>query len=407
MVKSPVRRLPRRRVVLGAVAALLALALVAGFSATRPVPVTIDGSPHKLPGLAVVAHARESGLLAAPAGDTVSVRGDVLEVGGGQPPVVLRNGEAAADDTRIYGGDEITSRRGADTVESVEVTTIPIPFKTVFEGSGPLSELAVEGKTGERRVTRGALSGIEISNVEAKPPVNTVVRKVRPPKGAKLVALTFDDGPWPVHTEQVLDVLAKHEVKATFFVLGVRVNRKPDVARRIAQEGHLLGNHSLSHRSFPESSPKEVRKQIDKGREAIKKHTGVETNWLRPPYGAMDAAAWKVAKKANAKVVRWTVDSEDWRKRGPKKIADRVVKRVKPGAVVLFHDGGGDRRQTVKALPSIITQLKKKGYTFVTVEELYAVHADAKKAASQEATKKPATETTAAPAGDSSSAPTP
>lgn len=392
--------------VLGVLLALLVLALVAGFSARQPVPVTIDGTPARLPGLATVSHARESGLLSAPYGDVISVRGEVVLAGKGRPPVVLRNGEVTTDDGRLYGGDKITSRRGADTVESVEVTTIPIPFKTVYEGSGPLSELAVEGTPGERRVTRGTLSGIEISNVESKPAVNAVVRKVRPPKGAKLVALTFDDGPWPDHTEKVLDVLAKHDVKATFFVLGVRVNRKPEVARRIAREGHLLGNHSLSHRSFPESSAKEVKKQIVKGREVIKKHTGVETNWLRPPYGAMDAAAWKIAKKTGSKVVRWTVDSEDWRKPGYKKIVKRVVKRVKPGSVVLFHDGGGDRRQTIKALPSIIKQLKKKGYTFVTVEQLYAVREDAEKrskeasaaAAAKKAAQKPATETTPATA---------
>lgn len=383
------------------------LALAAGFSATRPVPVTIDGTPYDLPGLATLGKARESGLLAAPAGDIVSVRGEVLEVGGGRPPVLLRNDEATSDDARVYGGDKISSRRGADTIESVEVTTIPVPYKTVYEGDGPLLELATEGVKGERLVTRGALSGIEISNAESKPPVNAVVRRIRPPKGAKLVALTFDDGPWPVHTEEILDILAEHKVKATFFVLGVRVNRKPDVARRIAAEGHLLGNHSLSHRSFATSSSKEVKKQIVKGRETIKKHTGVETNWVRPPYGAMDGAAWKVAKKTGSKVVRWTVDSEDWRKPGYKKIAKRVIKRVKPGSVVLFHDGGGDRSQTVKALPLVIEKLKAKGYRFVTVEELYAVREDEKEQAKKEAAKpsastpasNPATETTAPPVG--------
>jgi len=290
--------------------------------------------------------------------------------------VVMRNNEAVATSARLFGGDDIESRPGADMIESVEVTLTPLPFKTVFEGSGSLSELTTEGVVGQARITRGKVSGTQITRVVLKAPVDAVVKRTRPAPGARMVALTFDDGPWPLYTEQILDVLRDHDAHATFFMLGVRAKRKPEVARRLVREGHLVANHSLSHRSFATASAKETTKQIVKGREVIRQYTGVDSAWLRPPYGAMDAAAWKIAKRTRSRVVRWTVDSEDWKRPGAGKIAKRVVKQVKPGSVVLFHDGGGDRSQTVAALPVIIEQLRAKRYVFVTVEELYAVKAE-------------------------------
>jgi polysaccharide deacetylase family sporulation protein PdaB len=232
---------------------------------------------------------------------------------------------------------------------------------------------------GQRRITRGAISGIEVSSALVRMPINAVVKRLQPGPGDKLVALTFDDGPWPLYTEQILDILRDEQVKATFFMVGRRVQRQPDVARRVVLEGHLIGNHSMSHKSFAAASPKEIERQIEKCRAAIKHHADIETNWVRPPYGAMDAAAWKIAKKTDSRVVRWSVDSLDWRRPGAKKIAKRVVKQVKPGAVILLHDGGGDRSQTVKALPQVIKALKAKGYIFVTVEGLYKAAAAAKK----------------------------
>jgi len=350
------------------------LALVAGFSAARPVPVVIDGAQQRLRAGVTAGDLQRGDLLRAEPGDLVSVKGEVLEPRGGKPPVVLRNGSGVRASTRLYGGDDITSRPGADVVESVEVTLVATAYKTVHEGKGSLSELTTEGVPGQMRITRGKLSGQEISRVVLRKPVDAVVKRMSPKPGSRMVALTFDDGPWPIYTERILDVLAEHDAKATFFMLGVRVKRAPAVAARVAREGHLVANHSLSHRSFGTSSSKETKRQIVKGREAIKQATGVDTPWLRPPYGAMRDSAWRIAKKTDSRVVRWSVDSEDWKKRGAGKLAKRVIKQVRPGSVVLFHDGGGDRSETVAALPVIIEQLRARGYVFVTVEELYAVN---------------------------------
>jgi peptidoglycan/xylan/chitin deacetylase (PgdA/CDA1 family) len=374
VVEAPSARRVRRRYLLAGIALLTLLALVGGFSATRPVPVTIDGAPQRLSAGATAGDLLSSDALAAGRGDLVSVKGDVLTPGGGRPPVVLRNGEAVTASTRLYGGDDIVSLRGADSVESLEVTLTTTAYKTVYSGKGSLSELTTEGVPGQVRIIKGALSGAEVSRVVLSEPVDAVVMRMSPKPGSKMIALTFDDGPWPVYTEKILDVLAKHDTKATFFMLGLRAKRKPDVAARVANEGHLVANHSLSHRSFATSKPKEIKRQIVKGREVIKDASGVDSPWLRPPYGAMGSDAWKIAKKTHSRVVRWSVDSEDWHKRGAKKIAKRVIKQVEPGSVILMHDGGGDRSQTVEALPMIIEKLKAKGYVFVTVEELYAIN---------------------------------
>ncbi len=336
--------------------------------------MNIDGVPQVLSAGVRAGDLQNSGLLTADRGALVNVRGEVLREGGGKPPVVLRNGGGVPASTRLYGGDDIVSLPGADVVESVEVTLAATPYETVYEGTGVLSELTTEGVPGQIRITRGAVSGVEISRVVLAEPVDAVVRRVSPKPGSKMVALTFDDGPWPVYTEKILDVLAEHDAKATFFMLGIRAKRKPEVAARAAREGHLVASHSLSHRSFATSSPKEIKRQIEGGRTAVKQATGVDSPWLRPPYGSMSGPAWKVAKKTGSKVVRWSVDSEDWKKPGAGKLAKRVVKRVKPGSVVLFHDGGGDRSQTVAALPVIIERLRAKGYVFVTVEQLYAIN---------------------------------
>jgi len=175
----------------------------------------------------------------------------------------------------------------------------------VFEGDGSLSELTTEGVPGSVRVTRGAVSGAEVSRVVLRQPVNAVVRRIHPAPGSKMVALTFDDGPWPLYTEQILDVLRDHNVHATFFMLGTRVKRQPGTAARVAREGHQIGNHSLGHRSLAASSAKEAKRQIVQGREVIKHYTGVDTQWLRPPWGAMDGAAWKLAKRTGSRVIRW------------------------------------------------------------------------------------------------------
>jgi peptidoglycan-N-acetylglucosamine deacetylase len=358
--------------------ALLVLAALAGWAATRPSIIVVDGVSRQVDAGATVS-SLGPGVFKARPGDLMAIDGTTALAQGGGPAHVLRNGHPATKNERLHHGDIIVSRPGADVRESLETTRVPIPYGTSFKGEGSLLEERVAGVEGVRLVTRGAASGIEVSSTVLTQPSSAVVQRIHPRKGAKIVALTFDDGPWPKSTVAVLNVLKREQVPATFFVLGIRVKREPGTARRIVAEGHQIASHSLSHRYFSKEKSKEVKRQIRGGRAAIKKYTGVDTRWIRPPYGAMNSKAWKVARAEKAHVVMWDVDPHDWQKgRSAKKIAKSAVKNAKPGAIILLHDGGGDRKRTVKALPIIIKKLKARGYTFVTVEELYAVEHAAK-----------------------------
>jgi len=360
------------------VAGLLLVALGAGWTASRPTTLHVDGWALEVPSGTTVSDLQGTGAYKAAAGDLVGVDGSVLATGAGHPPRILRNGRLALASQRVYGGDEIVSRKGLDRRESLIVTDVPIPFEVEYTGSGSISEVRSEGVPGTRRVTMGVASGAEVSSEVLRRPTNAVVERVHPRPGTKMVALTFDDGPWPGQTNRILDILRQKKVRATFFMLGVRAKKQPALARRVASEGHLVGNHTLGHRSLASSKAKVARHQIDQGRAYLRKYTGVDTRWLRPPYGEMDKGAWRVVRGSKSTVVMWTVDSNDWKKRGVKKMAKSVVLHTKPGAIILMHDGGGDRTQTVKALPLVIDRLKARGYTFVTIDELYAARSAAK-----------------------------
>ncbi len=387
VVESPRRARLAGRIGFGAIALLLLAAVLAGFVASRPIVLEADGVKREVHAGATLEHLLESDAFDSAPGDLLAVDGSIATTGAGEPILVLRNGRPASLRQRLYRRDVLVSRDGADRTEALVTTDVPVPFETRIEGEGPLAVVKVPGAEGRRRVTRGSVSGIEVSSIPLVEPRTRVMvrRPVKP--GSKLVALTFDDGPWEDTTEDVLAVLRKYDVRATFFMPGGRVKRNPKIARAVVAQGHLVGSHSYSHRRYSTLSKKKVKKDISRARAAIEKATDVDTRWLRPPYGAMDETAWKGVRSAKAYVVMWDVDSRDWTKPGAKRIAKNVVKRTKPGSVVLLHDGGGDRRQTVAALPTIIKELRKKDYIFVTVEELVLAEDVKKGAAAKRAQK--------------------
>lgn len=370
VIEPPKRPRLARRVALGALAACIAAVLVVGWMTSRTVRVVIDGRETSVAAGTTVADLLERAAFSAKDGDLIGVDGAVLVAGGGGAMGVQRNGDAAPLYQRVYDGDRLTSHSGADERETIEVTQTAIPFETRYEGNGSLAEIRRLGAPGVLSVTRGRVSGIEITSTVLTEPVDTLIMRTRPGRGEKVVALTFDDGPWPGSTARILALLDKHKVRATFFLLGVQARRLPSVARSVRQHGHLIGNHSLDHKVFSVLTDAEVRREIRGGNQYILHTTSRGTNFLRPPYGAMDAQAWREAWRLRQHVVMWDVDSRDWTKPGTKVIVRNVVSHVRPGSVVLMHDGGGDRRQTVAALEQIIRQLRAKGYRFVTVDEL-------------------------------------
>lgn len=187
---------------------------------------------------------------------------------------------------------------------------------------------------------------------------------VRP--GDKPFALTFDDGPWPEYTEEILQILAEHQAKATFYMVGEVVREYPKIALKVRDAGHAIGNHSWSH----PSRPRDAAAQVQRTNAQIKKVVGFTPTTFRPPYGLLKNGMAKEAMKQRQAVLIWSADSGDWKKPGAQRIANRIINQATPGGVALMHDGGGTRAQTVAALPIVLRELKARGYRFVTVPEL-------------------------------------
>lgn len=181
----------------------------------------------------------------------------------------------------------------------------------------------------------------------------------------KCVALTLDDGPAP-GTAKLLDLFAARNVTATFFVLGENAAAHPALVRRMAREGHEVGNHSWTHPEFWYLSKRLIRKELTKTNTTLAR-LGVSTALVRPPYGEWDADVAGATRALGMQTVLWDVDPQDWKDRNPQTVARRVLRGVKPGSIVLTHDTIASTR---KAYPAIISGLRKRGYTFVTVSEL-------------------------------------
>lgn len=195
-----------------------------------------------------------------------------------------------------------------------------------------------------------------------------IVRSVPAANGEKVVALTFDDGPWEGTTAQVLDILHQHDIKATFFWVGQHLQQHPHLAKQIAEAGHAFGNHSWSHLMHP-ANPQTAAEEIERTSELIHELTGEKPLLFRPPGGYLDTGLSEYAQQHDHAIAMWSVDSEDYYVPAPV-LTDNVLRQVNPGGIVLLHDGGGDRSATVQSLPQIITTLKQRGYKFVTLPEL-------------------------------------
>lgn len=184
------------------------------------------------------------------------------------------------------------------------------------------------------------------------------------PRDRTVVYLTFDDGPDPIYTNQVLDVLARYNAKATFFVIGVSVDAYPAVAQRIAAEGHTFGNHTYLHEALPLESPERVMETLGATNAALNRATGTGSSCVRPPYGSLDEATFQTIRNQGYTVHMWDVDSEDWRSNDSAAIADLVLSTLSLGDRVLFHDGPSNRVATVDALETVLASLAPHGVQF-------------------------------------------
>lgn len=180
----------------------------------------------------------------------------------------------------------------------------------------------------------------------------------------KKIALTFDDGPHPFYTEQLLDGLKERDVKVTFFVTGEHAELHPEVIKRMQEEGHLIGNHTYNHMRLESDNRKEFTEQLIKTNEIIEGITGQEVQYVRPPYGAWDK---KIEAELNMFPVLWTVDPQDWCSDNAASVAQKVISKTRENDIILMHDYF---ESSVTAALKAVDELKEDGFTFVTVEEI-------------------------------------
>jgi peptidoglycan/xylan/chitin deacetylase (PgdA/CDA1 family) len=193
--------------------------------------------------------------------------------------------------------------------------------------------------------------------------------------GTKQIALTYDDGPNDPHTLRLLEVLAKHNVKATFFLLGRFTKQRPDIARELTRAGHVVGNHTFSHPNLIFASALQTKLQLLDCQQALSDAVGEHSPLFRPPFGGRRPTTLRTVRALGLEPVMWNVTGGDWKGKPAEYVERRVRQRVRGGDVILLHDGGhaafgADRSQTVIATDRLIAWHKSEGYEFVTVPEM-------------------------------------
>ena len=387
---------PRGALFYAAVSLSLVLLLVLGFlihrewqEHWRQVQIRINGQTYSLrvdePLQQLL---QQEGSFGQHPGNLLDIEGQILEAGAGEPLGVQVNGQPSSLEAlgRLRAGQvqTVEIRSGQDKTEEHEVQAEAIPHGFYIDlTQGAIQMVTKEGKDGRKEVWKGKISGKVVDKGVVEQPVKMEVSSFGVhPKNKKVIALTFDDGP-SEYTPKYLDILKEKGVKATFFNIGRAIENLPEIHKRVVEEGHQVGSHTYSHPDLKTLSKEEKRENIQNCIKIIKETSGVDTAMLRPPYGSFSLQEWKDTADFLKMNVRWDIDTEDWKKPGAKVIEQRVLSEAYSGAIVLMHDGGGEREQDIEALPHIIDGLKAEGYEFVTIDELVKLHAEEAGAESQ------------------------
>lgn len=312
-------------------------------------------------------------------GDLIDVTGEVLEKGKGKAPTFIVYGEPVAGDSTLSTGETVFVETGAHVTE--DVTTVKSDVRPGYtrKGGGSIPTLVSPGKSGVAEIVTGKMSNKVVKKGISVAPIKASMDFKQYRNDAdKVIALTFDDGPRAGNTQNIVHALQDNGVTATFFMLGTSVKRDPALARMVTDAGNEVGIHSYSHRLMTKQSAKQIEKEIRNSTDTIREATGKTPVWIRPPYGAVDGLVYTTLSENKLHVALWSIDTYDWKKPGVATIVKRAINGF-PGAVILMHDGGGNRDQTAKALPNIIKHYKDAGYRFVTLSEYQALIDEAEK----------------------------
>ena len=348
----------------------------------RSINVSINGLNHEIKNSTSLATLVDEGYANPKRGNLLAIDGSLLTEGEGRRFEATINGNEELDpDKTLENGDEVIITNGNDITEDINETTEPIPFTDVGEqGWGPL-HVAQQGTEGTTLIKTGAISGIEQREISVQPK-NKGYLKYFPDTGEdKVISLTLDDGPWGDTTSEILDILKQNDVKVTFFTIGNLIDDNEEgsaLVKRAFDEGHQICTHTYTHASgsgqgvnLGYMSAEEQIAEVSKGLEAIQRVTGAEPSKVfRSPGGNYSLETEQILEPYISAEIGWTIDTTDWQRPGAEALISTVKNNASSGDVILMHDGGGDRSQTVEALREIIPYLKEQGFKFITIDEL-------------------------------------
>ncbi len=363
------------------IAAVLGLAMlgVALFSCywtmLRPLNVQVNGRDVQVRvGTSAAEFIRDNDYFGAKAGRKLSIGGNVIsEDGGTRYSVALDGNQKTPQDmegVNVVDGSSFVVSDGTDVTEGSTEKTVPLAPAVQMESGGAVQFVSQWGRAGKKVVTVGDESGEEVDKEVVDPAQDMVVasRNVKP-AGGKYIALTFDDGP-SGYTPDILKILKDKGAKATFYNLGSQEANYGKYAKQLVEDGHELASHTNAHQYLPNLDANALRAEISSAADALESAAGVRPQMIRAPYGAFTLTEWGRAGDIISCNVLWNIDTLDWKRPGADAIKAAVLSNAFNGAIVLMHDGGGNRGQDVEALPGIIDGLKAAGYELVTVSEL-------------------------------------
>lgn len=376
------RRKSRENRLVAVVALLVVAAIVGGgiwMWLNRTVHVSVNGAGADVSASATLEQIMEAGGISPKPGNLVSVGGNVLEEGGGTAFTATVDGQELDEDGiaafRAAGNERITFGDGADVIEASHEEEREVqPQLEPADSVGAITFVSQYGKVGRQKFVVGDISGETVAGDVIEPVQNVKLESINPSPddGRKVVAITFDDGP-SSYTQRYLDILSAHGARATFFCLGSQIPGREDLVQAIKAQGSQVCSHTQNHEQLTAIDTDTLRSEIDSAFSAISAAGGGDTTTLRPPYGSLDAQAWANSGGNFSASVIWNLDSLDWELPGVGTIVSNCTNGVWSGAIILMHDGGGNRDQDLEALPKILEKLQGQGYEFVTLSELFAM----------------------------------